>query len=299
MSVMKLFLTGIMGFLLLLILLLISLVFLLDRTLLNRDFAMAELERSDAVGMAKEMVLKHLPENARPYAPAITSSMEELRPWFLQQSRGAINAGYDFLLGKTERFELTIQTEPLRQSLVTHLTQSVRDNLPPEYHNLSPADQARAFADIEREIKAQLRINPVYHVGIDSLPADARVALLRARKAVGYLRVTYNIAIAVAVALALGMVLLRRSFLGVGIVLLLVCAVDFGVWNLARSISSSIPPDPSVPAEIRAYLPQLVGRLMEPLQQFGICAGVAGLLLVLLAITVYIIRKPDAVQPAA
>jgi hypothetical protein len=113
------------------------------------------------------------------------------------------------------------------------------------------------------------------------------------------LRVTYNIAIAVAIALALGMVLLRRSFLGVGIVLLLVGAVDFGLWSFARSIPLSIPTDPSVPAEIRAYLPQLVGRLMEPLQQFGICAGAAGLLLVLLAITVYIIRKPDAVQLAA
>ena len=296
---MKLFLAGILGLLLSVVLLLISLAFLMDHTLLTPDFAIAELERSDAVGIAREIILKNLPENARPYAPTVASSIEELRPWFLQQARNAINAGYDFLFGRSERLQITIQTEPLRHSLLQHLRQYVRDNLPPEYRNLSPADQARALADLDKELEAQVKINPVYHFGIDSIPANARAALLRARGAVAYFRVTYNIAIALAVVLALGIVFLRRSFLGIGIVLLLVGVVEFGACNFVCSMALSTPPVPAVPGEISACLPQLVQHLVQPLQLFSIGAGIAGLAVILLAIVMCVMRKAGAGQPAA
>ena len=299
MSFLKLFLSGIMGLLLLVVLLLISVAFLLDRTLLNPDFAMAELDRSNAVGIAKEIVLKNLPADARPYAPAVATSIEELRPWLLQQARATVNAGYDFLFGRSPRLQLTIQAEPLRQKLLQHLSQYVRDNPPPEYRNLSPADQARVSADFEKELTAQVKIDSVYHVDIDSIPADARIALLRAREAVGYFRVSYNLAIALAVVLAVGMVLLRRSFLGVGIVLLLVGVVELGACSLAGTISSSIQPGPATPEEIRVYLPQLFEHLMEPLHLFGVCATAAGLLAIVFAIAVCIVRKAGAGQRVA
>ena len=299
MSFIKGFIAAIIGLLLFVVLLLISLAFFLDRTLLNRDFAVGELERSDAVGLATETVLKNLPQESRPYAPAVASSLEELRPWFLQQARDAINAGYDFLFGRSERFQLAIQTDPVRQSLLRHLRQFVRDNPPPEIRNLAPADRERATADFERDLPNRVQFNPVYRIDADSLSADARDALVRVREALGHFRMAYNLAIGAAVVLALCLVLLRRSTLSLGIVLLVVSAVDFGAWALARAIPASIPPDQAIPEGLRAYLPQLIEHLMEPVWQFGVYAGVAGLVAIVVAIAVGLNRKASGSQATA
>jgi hypothetical protein len=299
MNFIKLLLTSVLGFLFPTLLLLISVAFLLDHTVLNREFALAELERSNAVGIVREVLMERLPEDARPYSPAIASSIDELRPWFLQEARNGINTGYDFLLGQSESLQFTIETEPLRESLSRHLSEHIRANPPAEFHDLSPADQARALADLDQEIKANLRFKPVYRFDLDSIPADARTKLLRVREALGHFRFYDNLAIALAIVCALGLVLLRRSSAGVGFVLLFFGAGEFGACLLAQKIVSSIPPNPEIPRELLAYLPQFVAHLMEPLRLFGICAGAAGLLLIFIAFAMYVIRKFGAKEPAA
>jgi hypothetical protein len=149
------------------------------------------------------------------------------------------------------------------------------------------------------EIKANLRFKPVYRFDLDSIPADARTKLLRVREALGHFRFYDNLAIALAIVCALGLVLLRRSSAGVGFVLLFFGAGEFGACLLAQKIVSSIPPNPEIPRELLAYLPQFVAHLMEPLRLFGICAGAAGLLLIFIAFAMYVIRKFGAKEPAA
>jgi hypothetical protein len=113
--------TAILSLLLFLSLTVFGMAFLFHSTVLNPDFVADQVDKMDIPGLAREIteeqIAGELPEEAEFLIDPLLDIVDEQEPWLKAQARHAISTGYDFLLGKTDTLEITIELESLKASL--------------------------------------------------------------------------------------------------------------------------------------------------------------------------------------
>lgn len=134
MKVLKGFLVAILSFLLFLSLSVFGILFLLNGTLLNPDFIAHEVEKVNiselVIDIAEEQIGEQLPEDLLFLKEAVYEVIAEHEPWFKEQLNTAIYSGYDYLLGKSDRLEINIPLEELKESLRDSLWRAFTKHLP-------------------------------------------------------------------------------------------------------------------------------------------------------------------------
>jgi len=150
MKVLKGFGLVILSFLLFLSLSVFGIAFMLNSTLLNPDFVTSEVDKIDVsalvIEMAEEQISEQLPEEAFFIKEALYGVISDQEPWLKEQLNAAIYTGYDFFLGKSERLDMIISLEPLKENLRDSLWQTFEEMPLPEFFDLA-GDQLKPYRD--------------------------------------------------------------------------------------------------------------------------------------------------------
>ena len=295
MSMAKRALIGFLSFLLFLSLSGFGLAFAANRTVLNPDFAVSQLDRLDVTALSKELLREQVPpEVAFIVSPQFIEELlddvvTDLEPWIREQAGVAVYAGYDYLLGRSEELLVVIDLEPAKAILRDSLWQSFAESPPLGLDILSPAGLESLFDefydDISRQMPATLEINEGM---INTISPEIMPLLEQARRYIGYLQIAYGVLIGATVALVAGIILLNRRVKGATLWLgipCLICGIfayvsTFVIKRLAGLWMAQL----SLPVQLQDWLPQFLTDSLAPLEVYGIVLVAVGAALLVVSV---------------
>jgi len=322
MNVLKGFGLGILSFLLFLSLSVFGIAFMLNSTLLNPDFVTSEVDKIDVsalvIEMAEEQIGEQLPEEAFFLKEALYGVVSDQEPWLKEQLNAAIYTGYDFFLGKSERLDMIISLEPLKENLRDSLKEAFLQSLPatlsdlppelsglfpeladlpPELSDLPLSDLSPELAGLLTDITDQLfdqyyqefagQIPSEFAFDESSIPPEVMEQMLLARQYIGYFQTGYYYLIGFMVLLVLGIILINRNVRGttrsLGIALLIYGALEFAGVYVARNFMPASLPLPDILSSLQMWLMGLFGDLLAPLQMFSLGVLIGGVVLLVVS----------------
>jgi len=266
--------------------------FALRSTLLDPDFVVAQVEKLDVAALAEEVIDfqsgGQVPPEASFLEEALYSAIAENEPQLKEQVSTAIYDGYDYLLGKSDRLNISVSLAPVKKDLKDRLWQSFEQNkesLPPEVAALPPEMLEQYFEEFYRQFEAG--IPSEFVIDESSIPPDMMTLVDILRENARYIQTAYYGLIALMVVLVAGIILLHRSVKGatreLGITFLIYGIIEYaGVWATQR-YSSSIPL-PDIPPSMQAWLNGFIADLIAPMQVLGIGLMVSGAVLIIVSI---------------
>ncbi len=275
--------------------------FVMSRTLLSPDFAIAQLDRLDVPALAGEALrgqipLEELPAEMEFIGDAVEDTIADLEPWIKQQADTAIYAGYDYLLGKTESLSIVIDLAPAKESLRENVWQALVVSLPPEIAELPQAELEQLFdefyGELAEEIPATFEINESM---LNTISSDIMDMLEQARLYVGYLLLAYRISIGVMIGSIVGLIFLHRWVRGaarsIGIPFLISGISAFvGAIVAGRFATPMITQIPST--TFQTWMPQVLNDIFAPMRTLGIGFMAVGIALLIVSV-VYKRREPS------
>jgi hypothetical protein len=132
MNALKVLGTLLLGGLLFLSLLILGMAFTLQSTVLNADFVADQAKKMDIAALVREITEEQTAGQRSPEEEFIIETVyrviEDREPWLKQQLDSAIHAGYDFLLGKTDRLFISVPLGELKEDLKESLWQTVTED---------------------------------------------------------------------------------------------------------------------------------------------------------------------------
>lgn len=251
---------GFLSFLLFCSLSVFGATFVMNRTILNPDFVIAQIDRLDVSSLVEEVAGGEFPLEQIP---------ADLEPWIREQTHTVVYAGYDYLLGKSERLSIVIDLEPVRESLEESV--GVAGLIPPTI-----------------EINATM---------IRMMSPETMDMLEEARRYIGYEQLAYRISIGAMIGIIVGLVFLHRRVKGaarsIGIPCLS-CGIPAFVGTLlagsfATMLLAQLPPSP----QLQGWLMQSINDLLAPLRMYSIGLMATGIALLVVSF-VYKERRPPA-----
>ncbi len=133
MGFLKGFGTFVLGFLLFLSLSVFSVAFLLNSTVLNPDFVTRQVDRIDVSAVARdvadEQIKEELPAELNFLKDAIYNVIDAQEPWLKKQLNQAIDSGYDYFLGKTDKLSISVPLDAFKKDLKNSLWQELNKQL--------------------------------------------------------------------------------------------------------------------------------------------------------------------------
>jgi len=252
---------GFLSFLLFCSLSVFGATFAMNRTVLNPDFVIAQIDRLDVSSLVEEVAGGEFPLEQIP---------ADLEPWIREQTHTVIYGSYDYLLGKSERLSMVIDLEPVRESLEESM--GVAGLIPPTI-----------------EINATM---------IRMMSPETMDMLEQARRYIGYEQLAYRISIGAMIGIIVGLIFLHRrrvkgaarsigsACLSCGIPAFVVTLVAGG---FATMLLAQLPPSP----QLQGWLMQSINDLLAPLRMYGIGLMATGIALLVVSF-VYKERRPSA-----
>jgi len=292
MNFLKGLLTTLLTFLLFLSLAAFGTLFALRSTLLDPDFVVAQVEKLDVTALAEEAIDfqqgGQMPLEAAFLEEALYSTIAENEPYLKEQASVAIRSGYDYLLGKSDRLNMVISLEPVKEDLKDRLWQTFQQNkesLPPEVAALPPEMLEQYFEEFYRQFETEMPSEFVIDEG--SIPPDMMGVVNMLRENVRNMETAYYGLMALMVVLVAGIILLHRSVKGatreLGITFLIYGIIEYaGVWATQRYLPSL--PMPDMPPSLQAWLNGFINDLIAPMQVLGIGLIVGGAVLIIVSI---------------
>jgi hypothetical protein len=142
--------SGFLCFLLLISLAVFGMMFLVNRTALKPDFVAAQADKLDMTALARdyadELISEELPQDAEFLKEAIYEVIADHEPWLKEQFRNAVYASYDYLLGKSDRFEINIPLDDLKANVRDSLWETLQTFLAREASSI-PRDLLMPYID--------------------------------------------------------------------------------------------------------------------------------------------------------
>lgn len=276
--------------------------FVMNSTLLNPDFAIAQIGKLDVSALAGEMIsdivpLEEIPAEMEFIGDAVEDTIADLEPWIKQQTDTAVRAGYDYLLGKTESLSIVIDLAPAKESLRENVWQALVAFLPPEAAELPQAELEQLFdefyGELAEEIPSTFEINESM---LDTISPGIMDILEQARLYVGYLQLAYRISIGVMIGTIVGLVFLHRRVRGatrsIGIPFLISGISTFVGAIIARSFVASMMVGIGLPAQLQTWVTQFWSGFFAPMRTLGIWFIAVGIALLIVS-AVYKRREPS------
>jgi len=286
---------SLLSFLLFLSLSIFASAFMLDKTLLNPDFVISELNRLDMSLLAGDLFSIEAPPEAPYLAEVIDETVADLEPWMKEEMSTAIYSGYDYLMGRTESLNLVISTEPVSDSLKENLREAFLASPPPELQGAPSYVKEQYFNELYQQLAGN--IPPTVEFTESSLPPDALAMLEQVRQALSYFQLVYKALIGFMLLLVLGIIFISRQVRDItrrlGIPCLTYGAFGYAGIFVARYFTKTGLPLPELPAALQTWLPQFLDNLMAPLEMFSLGLLIGGVVLVIVSF-VYKQRQPSS-----
>jgi len=286
---------SLLSFLLFLSLSIFASAFMLDKTLLNPDFVISELNRLDMSLLAGDLFSIEAPPEAPYLAEVIDETVADLEPWMKEEMSTAIYSGYDYLMGRTESLNLVISTEPVQNTLKENLREAFLASPPPEFQGAPSHVKEQYFNELYQQLAGN--IPPTVEFTESSLPPDALAMLEQVRQALSYFQLVYKALIGFMLLLVLGIIFISRQVRDItrrlGIPCLTYGAFGYAGIFVARYFTKTGLPLPELPAALQTWLPQFLDNLMAPLETFSLGLLIGGVVLVIVSF-VYKPRQPSS-----
>lgn len=207
---------SLLSFLLFLSLSIFGFTYMLNNTILNPDFVIAELDKLDVTSLTRDIFSEQVTEQIPPEAEFVTrvvdETITELEPWIREQSRKAIYTSYDYFLGKSQSLNLVISLEPVKEKLRDNLWEAFLESPPPELATLPQAMVEQYFNQFYQQFSKP--IPSTFEFNQDSLIPEIQAQLERVRQAISYTQFGYNALIGFMLLLILGIILINRQVRG-------------------------------------------------------------------------------------
>lgn len=277
-------------------------VYMLNNTLLNPDFVVAQVDRLDVASLTREVtegqIGGQLPSEVGFLEEAMYDAIAENEPWLKEQVNAGIYSFYDFLLGKSEKLSMIISLEPLKESLRDSLRQAFMQDIPPELSSLSPAQIEQYFNQYYQEFSAQ--IPSTFELDESILPPEIMAPLMQARQYIGYAQTYYYPLIGFMVLLVVLIILLHRNVKGatrgLGITFLIYGILEFaGVFATKNFLPTNLPL-PDIPPSLQSWLTGFIVDFVAPMQTFSIGLMAAGAALIIVSIVYPRLRPVEEVE---
>ncbi len=291
MKFLKGLLAALLTFLLFLSLAAFGSLFALRSTLLDPDFVVAQVEKLDVAALAEEVIDfqsgGQVPPEVSFLEEALYSAIAESEPQLKEQMSAAIYDGYDYLLGKSDRLNISVSLAPIKKDLKDRLWQSFeqsKESLSPEVAALPPEMLEQYFEEFYRQFEAG--IPSEFVIDESSIPPEMMTMVDILRENTRYIQTAYYGLIALMVVLVAGIILLHRSVKGatreLGITFLIYGIIEYaGVWATQRYLPSI--PLPDIPPSMQAWLNGFIADLIAPMQVLGIGLMVSGAVLIIVS----------------
>ena len=302
MGFLKGLLATLLTFLLFLALAAFGTLFALRSTLLDPDFVVAQVEKLDVVALAEEVTDFQLSGEVPPEAAfleeVLYGAIAANEPQLKEQARAAIYSGYDYLLGKSDRLNIAVSLEPIKEDLKDRLWQAFQQNkesLPPEVAALPPEMLEQYFEEFYGQFEAE--IPSEFAIDESKIPPEVMSQIVQARQYISYVQTVYYALIGLMVLLVLGIILLHRSVKRatreLGITFLIYGIIEYaGVWATQRYMPSL--PMPDMPPSLQTWLSGFITDLIAPMQVLGIGLMVGGAALIIVSIVYPRLRRVEA-----
>jgi hypothetical protein len=167
---------GFLSFLLLLSLLVFGAAFLLNSTILNANFIVKQVDKLDINAITRDIVDEQIPadlsQNAEFLKEAAYVVIAKEEPWLKEQFDNAVYSGYDFLLGKSDRLEITIPLESLKTDLKESLWQTLEEFLKQNASQIPEDLLIPYIEDYYQELTSQIP-KPLLPPGMAGLAGNA------------------------------------------------------------------------------------------------------------------------------
>ena len=277
---------SLLGFLLFLSLSVLGLALMLNNTILNPDFVVAELDKLDVSSLAKDMIsaqipLEQIPQEGEFIAETLDDTIADLEPWIKEQVSTVTYSSYDYLLGKSQSLSVIITLEPVKETLRENLREALFQSLPPELQGLPQAEIERYFDEFYRPISEQ--IPSTFEIDESLLPSDVLTTLEQVRQGIGYFQTGYPALIGFIVLLILGIILINRQVKGstrsIGSIFLSYGVIEYaGIWATKYFATPQFS-QLEIPSSLQAWIPQLLGDFLAPLEMFSLGLLIGGVVL--------------------
>jgi len=256
-----------------------------NRTVLNPDFVISQLDRLDVPSLAEGMLIERIPEEMGFMAEYLDDVVADLEPWIRDQVSTAVYAGHDYLLGKSESLSLVIDMGPMKESLRDSAWQAFLASPPPELQGIPPALVEPYFDEYYGEFSEQ--IPATVEINESMIGPEIMARLEQARRYIGCLQLAYRISIGAMIAIIVGLVFLHREVRGatrsIGIPCL-TCGISIYVSTVVIKYFVGMQVAQfGLPAQLQAWLPQFLSDALAPLQMFGIGLMVVGTALLIVS----------------
>jgi len=286
----------------------------LKNTLLSSGFIVSVVDELDIPALAGEFISKQFTEEvpkemdfATKYLEdALDNTIIELEPWIKEQIGDAAEPIVDYLLGESQSLRVEIPLEPVKESLKDNLWQALLKSPPPELAHIPQAELKTYYDELYQEFSEQLP--PTFEINesllgtetpgeIATALAEAEWALAQARLYVGYFQLGYKALIGFIVLLILCIILLHHQVRGatrqLGTTFLTYRALEYAGIFAAKYFSGlQLAQIPAIPRALQAWLPQLMGDFLAPLEMLSLGLLIGGVVLLIVSF-VYKPREPS------
>jgi hypothetical protein len=156
MNFLKGLVTGILSLILFLVLAVFSIAFMLHGTVLSPDFVSSQVDKIEiskiARDIAEDQIGKELPQDATFLNDVAYEVITQQELWIKEQLHKAIDMGYDFFLGKSDKLIITVSLVGLKENLNDSLWQATKDYLKEQLAGKSDTEISRFLQDIIGQI---------------------------------------------------------------------------------------------------------------------------------------------------
>ena len=281
-------LSGILGFLLTVTLIILGGIITLENTILNPAFIISEMEKLDAYTIIVDEISLQLKDQLPTEVPyveeIIDETITELEPWLREQVNFVVYDGFAYLKGEQE-LHIIIPLEEVRDCIKKNVKEVVLESLPPELEGI-PQEMVQVFLsqiyiEIDNQIPEQIEINETF------LGSEVTAQLHQAQQIFGYIEIGDIILISLVALLILLIALLQWWRLKAiarysGVPFIVAGASTLIATLLARSLISRVIPA-ELQHEITSFLPVLVGDIISPLRIYSIVILAIGIVLLVLS----------------
>jgi len=292
---------SLLSFLLFLSLTIFGFAYMLNNTLLDPDFVIAELDRLDMSSLAGELFSMQAPPKMPYLTEVIDETIAELEPWMKEEMGTAIYSGYDYLMGRTQSLNLVISLEPVKEQLRDNLWETFQESPPPELAALPQPIVEQYFNQFYQQFSEE--IPSTFEFTESSLPPDTLATLEQVRQVLGYLPLVYQGLIGLMLLLILGIILLNRQVRGstrqLGTIFVTYGAFEYAGILVAKYFADKPLPMPGLPPSLQTWMPQFFYNLMAPLEMFSLGLLIGGVVLLIVSFVYPRIRPPQPSPEAA
>lgn len=263
-----------------------------DTTALDAGFVRDETQRLDVPVIAREMWKEQIAAG-EPLDRLVLEIV--IRAWDADaqaQLSKVVEGIHDYLTGRSEQVDVPLNFVGYKARLLKIAKEEMPAMLPPEVAReiaaLTLPEREEALAQLEQQLISGLseQIQLPSRLTREALPKDMQRSLESAREAIGVMQ-QMRLGVFVLLGVLAGVILWLGSWRWLGGACLLGAAlVGLVRWGLEEGFAQSLTTNEaqSVPAPVRTWLAELLGRIIAPMQTGVFLFVAVGLGLLLIAV---------------